>query len=217
MRRWRSEYDTGFHFDGMPVLNARLEAPSKKRGSDDLRLLGKRAEQMDVSHFFVGSWRGNPGVSGPYGHGVIDRLLPRSIDNDYRGHKLAFLPFGLLVLLRLVIGMNSIVNGYKVMTNADGIPLGSFPPAAIQALVSVWALLGLSRVVIGLLCVLVLVRYRGLIPVMFVLLLLQHVAGIAITYFLPLVNTRAPDATIVNLTSITLLIVGLGLSLWKRR
>jgi hypothetical protein len=148
---------------------------------------------------------------------VIDQILPRSIDNAYRGHKLAFLPFGLLVLLRLVIGLNSIFNGYQVMTNADGISLGSFPPAAVQALVSVWALLGLSRVVIALLCVLVLVRYRGMVPIMFVLLLLQHVAGIAITYFLPLVNTRAPDASIVNLASITLLVVGLGLSLWKRR
>ncbi|MGH9421314.1 MAG: hypothetical protein ACRD3J_15155 [Thermoanaerobaculia bacterium] len=148
---------------------------------------------------------------------MIEQILPRSIDNVYRGHKLAFLPFGLLTLMRLVIGGNSIFNGYAVMTGADGIPLGSFPPAAVQALVSLWALLGLSRVVIGLLCVLVLVRYRAMIPIMFVLLLLQHLAGMAITYFLPLVNTRPPAASIVNLTSITLLVVGLVLSLWKRR
>jgi len=148
---------------------------------------------------------------------MIDQILPRTIDNDYRGQKLAYVPFILLVLLRLVIGTNSIIHGYDVMTKADGVPLGTFPPAAVQALVSVWALLGLSRVIIGLFCVVVLLRYRSMIPLLFVVLLFQHLAGMAITHYFPLVNTTAPSATIVNLISITLLIVGLGLSIWKRR
>ena len=33
---------------------------------------------------------------------MLDQLLPRSIDNTYRGHKLAFVPFGLLCILVLI-------------------------------------------------------------------------------------------------------------------
>jgi hypothetical protein len=148
---------------------------------------------------------------------MFDRLLPRSIDNTYRGHKLALWLLGLLALLRFVIGVNSIFNGYAVMTTADGIPLDTFPAAATQSLVALWALLGLSHVVIGLLCVLVLIRYRGMVPFMFALLLLQHLGGRLIVHFIPLVRTGTPPAPIVNLTLLTLLIVGLALSLWKRR
>jgi len=147
---------------------------------------------------------------------MLDNLLPRTIDNTYRGQKLAFVPFILLTLLKLVIGTNSIIHGYDVMTKADGIPLATFPPAAVQAFLSLWALLGLSHIVIALLCILVLIRYRSMIPFMFVLLLLQNLGGQLITHFLPLVGTTPPTASIVNLTFLTSTVVGLGLSLWKR-
>lgn len=148
---------------------------------------------------------------------MLDRLFPRSIDNTYRGHKLAFVPFGLLVLMKCVIGVNSIFNGHAVMSTADGIALDTFPPAAVQCLVSLWALLGLSHLVLGMLCMLVLIRYRGMLPFMFALLLLQHLGGRLIAHYLPLARTGAPPASIVNLTLLALMIVGLGLSLWKRR
>jgi hypothetical protein len=148
---------------------------------------------------------------------MIDQVLPRIIDNTYRGHRLAFLPFGLLVLLKLIVGLNSIFQGYMVMTKADGIPLDTFPAAATQSLLSLWALLGLSHVVMALLGILVLIRYRSMIPFMFVLLLLQHLGGRLIAYYLPLVRTGEPPGSIVNLTLLTLMVVGLGLSLWRRR
>ena len=148
---------------------------------------------------------------------MLDNVLPRSIDNTYRGHRLAFVPFVLLVLMKLTIGVNSIVNGDKVMATADGIPLATFPPDAVQCLVSLWALLGLAHVVIALLCILVLFRYRSMIPFMFVLLLFQNLGGQLISHFLPLVRTGAPPAYIVNITFLALMVVGLGLSLWKRR
>lgn len=148
---------------------------------------------------------------------MIDQILPSSIDNTYRGHKLAFLPFGLLVLLKLTVGLNSIFRGYLVMTTADGIPLDTFPAAATQSLISLWALLGLSHVVMALLCLLVAIRYRSMIPFMFALLLVQQLAGRLIAHYLPLVTTGKPPGFIVNLTLLGLMVVGLGLSLWKRR
>lgn len=148
---------------------------------------------------------------------MIDQVLPGIVDNTYRGRRLAFLPFGLLVLLKLTIGVNSIFRGYMVMSTADGIPLDTFPAAATQSLISLWALLGLSYVVMALLCILVLIRYRSMIPFMFALLLLQHLGGSVIGHYLPLVRTGEPPAYLVNLTLLTLMVVGLGLSLWRRR
>jgi hypothetical protein len=148
---------------------------------------------------------------------MFDTILPKSIDNTYRGQKLALWLLGLLALINFVIGTNSIVNGRAVLTAADGVPVDTYPAAAAQAIVALWALLGLSRLVIGLLFVLALIRYRNMVPFLFVLLLLQNLSGRLILHFLPLVRTGTPTASVINLTLLTLMIVGLGLSLWRRR
>ncbi len=57
---------------------------------------------------------------------MLNPLLPRRVDNTYRGHKLALWLFGLVVLLKLVISLNSIFNGRTVASSADGILLDTF-------------------------------------------------------------------------------------------
>jgi len=144
-------------------------------------------------------------------------VLPRSLDNSYRGQKLALWILGFLSLIKSVIGINSIINGASVMSDADGIALNTYPAAAVQNLVAIWALYGLSHLVMGVLGVLVLVRYRGMVPLMFGLLLLSHLGGRLIGEFHPIVRTGAPPAFIINLTLLALIIIGFALSLWRRR
>lgn len=148
---------------------------------------------------------------------MFELLLPKSFDNNYRGQKLALWLFGLFTLMKCVIGVNSIINGRVVMTGADGIPLDTFTAAAAQSLVALWALLGLSHILIGVLCVFALIRYRSMVPFLFALLLLQHLGGRLILQFIPLIRIGAPPAFVINLIQLTLLILGLGLSLWRRR
>jgi hypothetical protein len=148
---------------------------------------------------------------------MLDRILPRSVDNTYHGNKLALWLFGLFVLMQLAIGVNSIVNGHAVLMTADGIPLDTYPAGAVQTIVALWALLGLSRVVTSVLCIVVLIRYRSMIPFLFALLLLSHLGGRLIAQFIPLARTGAPPASAINLTFLTMLILGLVLSLWRRK
>ena len=144
-------------------------------------------------------------------------ILPRSIGNTYRGSRLALWLLGFLVLIKCVIGVNSIVNGADVMTKADGVALNTFPAAAAQNLIALWALLGLAHIVMAVLGLLVLLRYRGMVPLMFALLLLQHAGGRLVGYFHPIVRTGAPPAFIVNFALLTFITVGFTLSLWRRR
>jgi hypothetical protein len=144
-------------------------------------------------------------------------ILPTFIDNTYRGSRLALWFLGFLVFIKTAIGVNSIVNGAAVMTGADGVALNTFPAAAAQNLIALWALLGLAHIVMAILGVIVLLRYRGMAPLMFALLLLQHAGGRLVGYFHPIVRTGAPPAAAINLVLLTLMTVGLALSLWRRR
>ena len=106
---------------------------------------------------------------------MLNQLFPRQIDNSYRAHKLALWLFGLVVLVKLAISLGSIFNGYEAPSSADGIPLDTFTPSGAQAVVTLFALLGLAHLTICLLCVVVLIRYRAMVPFMYALLLLEYV------------------------------------------
>ena len=150
------------------------------------------------------------------GTGMLDQLLPRSIDNTYNGRKLALWLFGLVVAVRILQSVMIIFNGYSTVKGADGIPLDTYPPAAAQTVVALFALSGLYRLFISLLCVLVLVRYRSATPFMFALLLLNYLTVQLLLQFVPLVRAGTPPGAIVNRTLLALTVVGLALSLWKR-
>jgi hypothetical protein len=111
------------------------------------------------------------------------------------------------------MSLNSIFNSYSVATSADGIPLDTFTPAGVQAFVSLFAILGLSNFIICLLGLVVLVRYRSLIPFMFALLVFEHVGRKLIFYFLPIVRTGTSPGSYISLGLLALMIAGLALSL----
>jgi hypothetical protein len=101
--------------------------------------------------------------------------------------------------------------------SADGIPLDTYTAASAHTVVAVWALSGLFRLTLSLLCVLVLVRYRAAIPLMYALLVFEFSGRLLILHFIPLVRTGTPPGPFVNLILFSLTIVGLGLSIFRRR
>src|ERR1035437_9412461 len=144
---------------------------------------------------------------------LTDRLLPQRGDNTYRGHKSALWLFALVVVIKVAMSLNSIFNGYTVASSADGIPLDTFPSAATQTVVALFAIWGLAHLMISLLCILVLVRYRSMVPFMFAFLLLEHLSRKLLLQFVPIVRNGTPPGFYVNLGLLTLTIVGLALSL----
>lgn len=145
----------------------------------------------------------------------MNPILPRQVDNTYRGHKLALWLFGALVFMKTSIGLGTIFNGREAAISADGIPLDSFGAAGAQAFVSVFAAWGLAQATIGLLSVVVLVRYRALVPFMFALLLLEHLCRKAIFAVMPIERSADAPGYLINLALVGVMVVGLVLSLRK--
>jgi hypothetical protein len=148
---------------------------------------------------------------------MLDRLLPRPIDNTYAGPRLALGLLGFLVLSKGFMGLNCIFNGRFVATTADGIPLDAYDPAGAGAVVSFFALWGLSQVTLSLLGTLTLFRYRSAVPAMFALFTFEHLGRKAILWMLPVEKVGSPSGTYVNLGLLAVMIVGLGISLRRAR
>jgi len=144
-------------------------------------------------------------------------LLPATIDNTYRGQKLALVLFGLVVALKTIMSVNSMFNGRDVASSADRIPLDSYPPDAAGTIVSLFALFALSNFIFCVLCILALVRYRSIVPFLFALLLLEHLGRRVIHHFLPIARSGPPPGYVLFLILMSVMIVGFALSLWRSR
>ena len=144
---------------------------------------------------------------------MFNQLFPQRLDNTYRGHRLALWLFATVVAVRMLQSVMVIFNGYSIAKSADGIPLDTYPSAAAQTVVQLFMLIGLARLIISLLCVLMLVRYRTAIPLMFTLLILSYLGALLINQRVPTVTVGTPPGPGVGLVLFALMIVGLALSL----
>jgi len=145
---------------------------------------------------------------------MLGRILPLSIDNDCRGHRLAIWLLIPIVVIKAVIGLTSMFGGLSVLQGAHKVPLGAFSPEATQLVVLILARSGLATLVLTLFCITVLIRYRAMIPAIYVLLLLQH-TGNAILLFRESAITGASKATVVSLVLLFLTVVGFFASLHR--
>lgn len=143
---------------------------------------------------------------------MFERILPRAIDNSYFGHNVAIWCMILIVSVKILLGLTSIFATRIAAENAHNLPLGAFSPPAGQLLLSALARAGLSTLVVALFCVIVLVRYRTMIPIAYILILIEH-AGRAFLFLRESAITGITSALVVNFVLLFLTVIGLVLSL----
>ena len=106
---------------------------------------------------------------------MLERLFPGQADNRFAGHRAALWLLGLLIALRLVMSVRSIFETRSVAAG-DGIPLDSFGAAAAQQVLTLFALMALAQLALVLIALAVLIRYRALVPFIYLVLLCEQLA-----------------------------------------
>ena len=155
----------------------------------------------------------------PEGHGsMLNRLLPRQVDNRFDGHRAALWLLGLFIALKLVMSVNSIFNTASVAAGADGLPLDSFGPAAARAVLMLFALMSLGQLALAVIALIILIRYRALVPFIYLVLLGEQLARRLIVESHAVARSESsPAGWYVSFGLLALLTLGLVLSLLTRR
>ena len=147
----------------------------------------------------------------------MEKLFPKQIDNSYRGYRIALVLLGFVLALRALQSVMVIFNGPATVTGADGIPLDLYPADAAQTVLGMFAQASWWRLLFVFLGVLVLVRYRAAVPLMFVLSIASFLGAVVISQFIPLARVGTPIGQIVNRVMFGIMVIGLILSLIDRR
>ena len=155
----------------------------------------------------------------------MNLLLPKTIDNRYRGQWAALVLFVPVLAIKLLIGinisgLNPMIRPYDILQDVDGIPMDSFTTAAAYEIEFATAAWGGALVIIALFGVLTLVRYRALIPIAILMVLAEQswrqVASITekVMAGAPLLSS---DGAQINLVFSAVLLVAFILALIPRK
>jgi hypothetical protein len=145
------------------------------------------------------------------------RLLPQSLNNDYRGPLVVVVVFAVLTALTLVRSLIHIVAFDGGAQSIATIPLDGFTANGAAAVVHVFSLWGLSQLIIGIVYVISLIRYRSLVPLLYLLAVLEYGVRLILTLAKPVdLAGRAPGG-FGNYILVPLLIVLFVVSLLPKR
>jgi hypothetical protein len=144
---------------------------------------------------------------------VLYRLFPK-LGNEFVGNRAALWLLGLFIALKLMMSLNSIFNTAAVAAGADGIPLDTYGAAAAQAVLMLFSLTALGQLSLALIALTTLIRFRALVPFMYLVLLGEQIARRLIVQAHAVARSEStPAGSYVNYGILVLLALGLALSL----
>lgn len=127
---------------------------------------------------------------------MINKIFPKQIDNNYTGHSLAKYVFVLITIVTLV---RSCIHMFAPDGGAQSIatiPLNVFSHNAAETIILIFNLWGLSQAIIGIIYVIVIWRYQKLIPLMYLLMIVEYTFRMLFMFLKPIHLTgHAPGHT----------------------
>ena len=145
---------------------------------------------------------------------MLKRLFPSPADNNYRGRRLALWVF--VAITAMTIG-RSLAHMFLEDGGAGqiaSVPLDDFTPNGANALVTLFGLWGLAQLIMGIFYVIVLLRYRALIPLMYLFFTFEYIMRLLAPLYTPgIVTQHTAPGEIGNFVFVPLGLVMLVLSL----
>jgi len=141
-------------------------------------------------------------------------LFPAQANNDYRGYKTAILFLLAAIALRLLMAYAALLDTHGMVQDADSIPIDSWGPGAAHTFLYMTKLLGLDHLLLTVVAIVILIRWRSLIPFAFLLLLAEQLGRFTLKLSNPIPRTGITYVPVdPNLIIIAALLIGLALSL----
>ena len=145
------------------------------------------------------------------------KLLPVVIDNQFRGIKLSQYAFLLITAATIVRSLIHVLAPDGGAQSIATIPLESYSPQAAATVILMFSLWGLSQLLMGFVYLGVYLKYKSLIPMMYLLLTVEYAMRIVIGQMKPIVTSGTAPGSIGNWIMVPVCAVLLTLSLIQSR
>jgi hypothetical protein len=149
---------------------------------------------------------------------ILGSLFPRRITNEFPGFRIALWAFYLFTALTLWRSQHHLFADDGGAQSIASIPLDNYSDTAAATIIGVFALWGLSQLVIGLIYLVAAIRYRSMIPMLYLLSLVEYlVRAFYIPAYKQIETAGTAPGAVGNLPLAIFSFVMLVLSLWPRK
>jgi hypothetical protein len=143
---------------------------------------------------------------------IFEILLPAKIDNVIRGTKL---PFYVFALYAIVSTVRSCIHLLSPDGGAGTIAGMDLSVAGADGIIFAFALWGSSQLLFAIIQLLVVIRYRSLVPFMWLMLMLEVLLRELVGKMKPVTFAHTPPGAIGNQLILPLAVLMLVWSLWS--
>lgn len=144
---------------------------------------------------------------------AMRNLFPAQIDNVFPGQKIALWAFYALTALTLWRSQHHILASDGGAQSIATIPLDSYSDGAAATIIAIFAQWGLIQLLLGMLMLLAAVRYKSMVPLLWLVLLMEWVGRGLIGQFKQIETLATAPGQIGNLLIPIVALVMLILSL----
>jgi hypothetical protein len=148
---------------------------------------------------------------------MMKHLFPNSIDNDYKGNMAPMYLFYLVTAFTVVRSIIHLVSPDGGAQSIATIPLHLYSKDASDTIIHMFAEWGLSQLLFGLFYIAVLIKYKSLIPLMYLFLVLEYSTRLLLSFYKPFALEGQAPGGIGNYVLVPLFILMFILSLKNNR
>jgi hypothetical protein len=142
---------------------------------------------------------------------ILERLLPAKADNTIHGYKL---PVYIFALIAIISTVRSFIHLLAPDGGAGSIAGMDLSVSGASGIIFAFALWGSAQLIYAFIQLVVVFRYRSLVPFMYILLIMETLLRMLVGQMKPVVFGHTPPGAIQNYIYIPLAVLMLMLSLW---
>ncbi|WP_109354528.1 hypothetical protein [Sphingorhabdus sp. EL138] len=144
---------------------------------------------------------------------MIERFLPARFDNVFPGQKIALWAFYVLTAVTLWRSQHHIFAADGGAQSIATIPLDSYSDGAAATIIAIFAQWGLVQLLLGMVMLLAAVRYNSMVPLMWLIVLVEWIGRGLIGQFKPVETIGTAPGQVGNMMIPIIALVMLVLSL----
>lgn len=147
---------------------------------------------------------------------MLSKIFPSEFNNEYRGNKIALYFFYLLTAVTLWRSQHHIFSEDGGAQSIATIPLDRFTEDGANTVVGIFSMWGLSQLIIGLIYLMTIIRYKSMIPLMYLFMFIEY--GVRYAYignFKSIATAGTAPGGSINLPFTVLALVMMMLSVYE--
>lgn len=115
----------------------------------------------------------------------MNKILPKKVTNEYKGSKIAYYIFIFMICLVIFRSTAHILLPDGGAGIIAGAPLDTYSEQASNSLINIFSQWGLNQLIMGFMYIIVLIRYKSLIPLMYTFLSIEWIGRFIIGLIKP--------------------------------